>query len=194
MLILASQSPWRRELLGKITQDFIVRPTGCDEHFACPEPRDHVLELARRKARAALEQCTPGENDAIVAADTIVFLDGAILEKPASEAEARAMLTRLSGREHTVCTGVAVAFRGEVRAFCQETGVRFYDLSAREIADYVATGEPMDKAGAYGIQQKGALLVREIRGDYFNVVGLPIAALYRLLREMGVPLDGEGQA
>ena len=87
-----------------------------------------------------------------------------------------------------------MAFRGEVRAFCQETGVRFYDLSAREIADYVATGEPMDKAGAYGIQQKGALLVREIRGDYFNVVGLPIAALYRLLREMGVPLDGEGQA
>ena len=72
--------------------------------------------------------------------------------------------------------------------------MRFYDLSPREIADYVATGEPMDKAGAYGIQQKGALLVREIRGDYFNVVGLPIAALYRLLREMGVPLDGEGQA
>lgn len=184
MLILASQSPRRRELLGTITTNFIVRPTGCDEHFACPEPRDHVLELARRKARAALEQCTPGENDAIVAADTIVFLDGAILEKPASEAEARAMLTRLSGREHTVCTGVAVAFRGEVRAFCQETGVRFYDLSAREIADYVATGEPMDKAGAYGIQGLGCTLVEGISGDYFNVVGLPVARVVREIKKI----------
>ncbi|MBQ1704730.1 MAG: septum formation protein Maf [Clostridia bacterium] len=190
MLILASQSPRRRELLGHITDDFIVRPTGCDEALSCPDPEEHVRQLALRKARAALKAAPLARDDALIAADTVVFLDGAILEKPGTAEEAVSMLRRLSGRENTVCTGVAVAFRDELRSFTCRTRVLFYELTDGEIADYVATGEPMDKAGAYAIQGRGAFLVKEIHGDYFNVVGLPVAPLERLLREMGVPLKG----
>ncbi|MBR5390653.1 MAG: septum formation protein Maf [Clostridia bacterium] len=189
MLILASQSPRRRELLGHITEDFIVRPTGCDEAICCADPEEHVRQLALRKARAALSAAPLTENDALIAADTVVFLDGDILEKPRTPEEAFSMLRRLSGRENTVCTGVAVAFRDEIRAFTCRTRVLFYDLTDGEIGDYVATGEPMDKAGAYAIQGRGAFLVKEIHGDYCNVVGLPVAPLERLLREMGVPLE-----
>ncbi len=193
MIILASQSPRRRELMKHITEEFLVRPTGCDEHLCCPDPVEHVRLLALRKAEAAVKEHAPGENDAVVAADTVVFLDGRILEKPADEEDARAMLRALSGRENTVCTGVAVAFRGELRSFTRQTKVRFYRLTEDEIEAYVRSGEPMDKAGAYAIQGLGALLVREIEGDYFNVVGLPVAPLARLLREMGVPIKGVGQ-
>ena len=193
MLILASQSPRRRELLRHITDRFLVRPTGCDEAICCADPVEHVRLLALRKAQAAVREHPPGEEDAVVAADTVVFLDGAICEKPADEGEARAMLRRLSGRGNIVCTGVAVAFRGEIRSFTRQTKVWFYDLTEEEIDAYVRSGEPMDKAGAYAIQGKGALLVREIQGDYFNVVGRPVAPLARLLKEMGVPLKGEAR-
>ena len=189
MLILASQSPRRRELLGLITQDFLVRPTGCDETLDCADPAEHALQIACRKCAAALAEAGP--EDAVIAADTVVYLDGLLLGKPRDPAEAAAMLSRLSGRTHTVCTGVAVAFRGGTRNLCQQTRVTFYDLSRGLIDWYVSTGEPMDKAGAYGIQGRGALLVRDIAGDYSNVVGLPVAALYRLLVEMGVPLEKE---
>ena len=189
MLILASQSPRRRELLGLITQDFLVRPTGCDETLDCADPAEHALQIACRKCAAALAEAGP--EDAVIAADTVVYLDGLLLGKPRDPAEAAAMLSRLSGRTHTVCTGVAVAFRGGTRTLCQQTRVTFYDLSRGLIDWYVSTGEPMDKAGAYGIQGRGALLVRDIAGDYSNVVGLPVAALYRLLVEMGVPLEKE---
>lgn len=188
MLILASQSPRRRELLGRITEDFLVRPTGCDESFTCADPAEHARQLALRKCAAAVTESAP--DDAVIAADTVVFLDGALLEKPRSEQEARAMLRRLSGHTHTVCTGVAVAYRGETRSFAEQTRVTFHALSEGLIDWYVATGEPMDKAGSYGIQGKGALLVKGIEGDYFNVVGLPIASLYRLLLDMQVPLEG----
>ena len=188
MLILASQSPRRRELLGRITEDFLVRPTGCDESFCCPDPAEHARQLALRKCAAAVAESAA--HDAVIAADTVVFLDGALLEKPRSEQEARAMLRRLSGHTHTVCTGVAVAYKGETRSFAEQTRVTFHALSEGLIDWYVATGEPMDKAGSYGIQGKGALLVKGIEGDYFNVVGLPIASLYRLLLEMQVPLEG----
>ena len=188
MLILASQSPRRRELLGRITEDFLVRPTGCDESFCCPDPAEHARQLALRKCAAAVAESAA--HDAVIAADTVVFLDGALLEKPRSEQEARAMLRRLSGHTHTVCTGVAVAYRGETRSFAEQTRVTFHALSEGLIDWYVATGEPMDKAGSYGIQGKGALLVKGIEGDYFNVVGLPIASLYRLLLDMQVPLEG----
>ena len=188
MLILASQSPRRRELLGRITEQFIVRPTGCDESFTCADPSEHARQLALRKCAAAVTESDP--EDAVIAADTVVFLDGVLLEKPGSEAEAKAMLRRLSGHTHIVCTGVAVAYKGETRSFVQQTRVTFHELSDSLIDWYVATGEPMDKAGAYGIQGKGALLVEGIEGDYFNVVGLPVAALYRLLLEMQVPLEG----
>ncbi|MGM9654665.1 MAG: Maf family protein [Butyricicoccaceae bacterium] len=189
MLILASQSPRRRELLGLITRDFLVRPTGCDETLDCADPAEHALQIACRKCAAALAEAGP--EDAVIAADTVVYLDGLLLGKPRDPAEAAAMLSRLSGRTHTVCTGVAVAFRGGTRTLCQQTRVTFYDLSRGLIDWYVSTGEPMDKAGAYGIQGRGALLVRDIAGDYSNVVGLPVAALYRLLVEMGVPLEKE---
>ena len=189
MLILASQSPRRRELLGLITRDFLVRPTGCDETLDCADPAEHALQIACRKCAAALAEAGP--EDAVIAADTVVYLDGLLLGKPRDPAEAAAMLSRLSGRTHTVCTGVAVAFRGGTRNLCQQTRVTFYDLSRGLIDWYVSTGEPMDKAGAYGIQGRGALLVRDIAGDYSNVVGLPVAALYRLLVEMGVPLEKE---
>ena len=188
MLILASQSPRRRELLGRITEQFIVRPTGCDESFTCADPAEHARQLALRKCAAAVTESAP--NDAVIAADTVVFLDGVLLEKPASVAAAKAMLRRLSGHTHVVCTGVAVAYKGETRSFVQQTRVTFHALSDSLIDWYVSTGEPMDKAGAYGIQGKGALLVEGIEGDYFNVVGLPVATLYRLLLEMQVPLEG----
>ena len=189
MLILASQSPRRRELMGLITRDFLVRPTGCDETLDCADPAEHALQIACRKCAAALAEAGP--ENAVIAADTVVYLDGLLLGKPRDPAEAAAMLSRLSGRTHTVCTGVAVAFRGGTRNLCQQTRVTFYDLSRGLIDWYVSTGEPMDKAGAYGIQGRGALLVRDIAGDYSNVVGLPVAALYRLLVEMGVPLEKE---
>ena len=189
MLILASQSPRRRELLGLITRDFLVRPTGCDETLDCADPAEYALQIACRKCAAAMAEAGP--EDAVIAADTVVYLDGLLLGKPRDPAEAAAMLSRLSGRTHTVCTGVAVAFRGGTRNLCQQTRVTFYDLSRGLIDWYVSTGEPMDKAGAYGIQGRGALLVRDIAGDYSNVVGLPVAALYRLLVEMGVPLEKE---
>lgn len=188
MLILASQSPRRRELLGRITEQFVVRPTGCDESFVCSDPAEHARQLALRKCAAAVTESTPG--DAVIAADTVVFLDGTLLEKPRSEAEAKAMLGRLAGHTHTVCTGVAVCYKGETRSFVQQTQVTFRQLPDSLIDWYVATGEPMDKAGAYGIQGKGALLVEGICGDYFNVVGLPISQLYQLLLEMQVPLEG----
>ena len=190
MLILASQSPRRRELLGLITDRFLVRPTGCDESFVCADPAEHARQLALRKCAAAVAAQPLNPDDAVIAADTVVFLDGVLLEKPRTTHEACAMLRRLSGKTHVVCTGVAVAFGGQTRSFVQQTRVTFRTLSDDLIARYVATGEPMDKAGAYGIQGRGALLVEGIEGDYFNVVGLPVSALYRLLLDMGVPLEG----
>lgn len=192
MLILASQSPRRRELLGLITEDFLVRPTGCDEAFCCPDPAEHARQLALRKCAAAVETASP--DDCVIAADTVVFLEGVLLEKPATPADAKAMLRRLSGHTHTVCTGVAVAYRGKTRSFVERTAVTFHDLPDQLIDWYVSTGEPMDKAGAYGIQGKGALLVKGIQGDYANVVGLPVSPLFRLLLDMGVPLEKGARA
>ena len=185
-LILASQSPRRRELLGLFKLPFVVRVADIDEAMDPGKPvYDEVARVSLAKA-FAVER---GETDTVIAADTVVFLDGVLLEKPVTADEACVMLRRLSGNTHTVCTGVAVAFRGETRSFVQQTRVTFYDLPDSLIDWYVSTGEPMDKAGAYGIQGKGALLVKGIEGDYFNVVGLPVSPLYRLLLDMGVPLE-----
>ena len=189
MLILASQSPRRRELLGLITEDFLVRPTGCDESFCCPDPAEHARQLALRKCAAAVE--TAAADDCVIAADTVVFLDGVLLEKPATPEEAKAMLSRLSGHTHTVCTGVAVAYHGETRSFVERTAVTFHDLSDDLIDWYVSTGEPMDKAGAYGIQGGAALFCERMVGDYYNVMGLPVCALYECLRELAPYLTEE---
>lgn len=179
-MILASQSPRRRELLSLITEDFEIIPAKGEENI--PEgtpPAEAVKLLAAQKAQ---EVYSAHGGDIIIAADTVVALGDRILGKPADEKDAADMLTMLSGTRHSVFTGVCIISpEGEERSFVEETTVDFWELSQQEIADYVATGEPMDKAGAYGIQDLGALLVRSINGDYYNVMGLPVG---RLLREM----------
>jgi len=172
MIILASNSPRRRELLAHITRDFTVQGTDVDESLpAGIAPAAAVEQLSLRKA-------LPLNNGAqiVIGADTVVAVDGTILGKPADEAEARQMLARLSGRWHSVFTGVSLVQGERHLTFSCETRVRFFDA-------YIATGECMDKAGAYGIQGYGSLLVQEIQGDYFNVVGLPVSRLYRALND-----------
>ncbi len=183
-MILASQSPRRRELLGQMGFSFTVRPAKGEE-LPHPEltPAQLVEELARQKALEVSAEAA--SDDVVVAADTVVAIDGVVLGKPRDKAHAAEMLSALSGREHTVYTGVAVK-RGETLLVEHEaTHVRFRPLTQWEIDLYIQTGEPMDKAGSYGIQGCGALLVEGIRGDYFNVVGLPICRLGRMLAQVG---------
>lgn len=185
-IILASQSPRRRELLGQMgISDFIVRPAQGEE-LPHPEltPAQLVEELSRQKAREVSATAAPG--DVVIAADTVVAIDGRVLGKPRTAEQAEEMLSALSGRTHAVYTGVTLWKDGEVLTEHEETQVTFRPLAAREIRAYVATGEPMDKAGAYGIQGRGALLVERIAGDYCNVVGLPLCRLGRMLSALGL--------
>lgn len=180
-IILASASPRRHELMTTAGVDFEVQVADIDEVIEDnAKPYDAVVSLACQKAVHIAKQ---NPDRTVVGADTVVALDDAILGKPCSQADAVEMLRSLSGRTHKVYTGVAIVKNSEVRSFYEETEVEFYELSDAEIEKYVATGEPMDKAGAYGIQGRGCVLVRRISGDYSNVVGLPIARLYRELRE-----------
>ncbi len=187
-MILASQSPRRIELMREAGFDPRVIPADIDE-----TPREHedpmalVERLARTKALAvADEHARP--NEPVIAADTIVVIDGDILGKPRDSADAHSMLRRLSGRGHIVATGVCIACRGTCDSFVTTTEVLFYELTDEEIDSYVASGEPLDKAGAYGIQGVGGrLLVKEIHGDFYNVVGLPIAELVRHLHTHTTP-------
>ncbi len=237
MFILASASPRRRELLSYVLLDFVVRTSETDEvihpHW---RPEEAVLRLSEQKARAVAAESPPG--DLVLAADTMVFLDGVLLGKPRDAEDARAMLKRLSGRTHEVYTGLTLRYgmgapvlaegvphqpipmalnapdvsgipatlesaasaelhpgaatapvtsvsRDFIGAY-EVTKVTFRTLSAEEIDAYVETGEPLDKAGAYGIQARGALLVASICGDYYNVMGLPLCLFGRMLRAMGV--------
>lgn len=190
-IILASQSPRRRQLLEQMGfTDFIVRPAQGEE-LADPnlDPGGLVEALSRQKALEISASADP--EDLIIAADTVVAVDGQVLGKPHSIQQAREMLSALSGREHTVYTGVTVCRGGQILTQHEATAVRFRPLTAQEIDAYIATGEPMDKAGSYGIQGRGALLVEGISGDYFNVVGLPVCRLGRMLTQFGVdPLTG----
>lgn len=186
-LILASSSPRRRELLSIITPRFTVRTSDCDETIAPGTgPVAAVRELSLRKAAAVWAALPQKEIAAVIGSDTVVYIDGEILGKPHSREEAVSMISRLSGRSHTVCTGVTVITAEETRTFHETTEVHFYPLSPQEVEWYCSLKEPYDKAGAYGIQAAGALLVQGLTGDYFNVMGLPVAALARHLREMGV--------
>ena len=186
-LILASASPRRRELLSIITPRFTVRTSDCDETIAPGTgPVAAVRELSLRKAAAVWATLPQKETAAVIGSDTVVYIDGEILGKPHSREEAVSMISRLSGRSHTVCTGVTVITAEETRTFHETTEVHFYPLSPQEVEWYCSLKEPYDKAGAYGIQAAGALLVQGLTGDYFNVMGLPVAALARHLREMGV--------
>ena len=187
-IILASNSPRRRELLAQIgIRDFQILSPDVDEAVEPGlSPARMVEALSLRKAQAAAGRA--GADDLIIAADTVVALDGRVLGKPRDQEEAFAMLSALSGREHRVYTGVTVLGGGRAATEHEETAVAFRALSPEEIRDYIATGEPMDKAGAYGIQGVGALLVQGIRGDYCNVVGLPLFRLGRMLSGFGVKL------
>ncbi len=184
MLILASRSPRRQELLRLLGVPFECRPTDCDESCSLIHPADHALELARRKALAAEAVCDAG--DVILSSDTVVFCDGQILGKPRDEEEAFRMLRKLSGRTHTVCTAVCLRREGRNHDLCSQTNVTFRELTDDQIRRYVATGEPMDKAGAYGIQGQGALLVEGIHGDYYTVVGLPVSKLAQMFEELSI--------
>ena len=185
-VILASQSPRRRELLERMgISDFLIRPAQGEERFdPSLTPAQLVESLSRQKAEEI--SAGAGPEDIVIAADTVVSVDGRVLGKPRDRRDAAEMLAALSGREHTVYTGVTVRRGGETVTEHEATAVRFRSLTRGEIEDYVSTGEPMDKAGAYGIQGYGCLLVEGISGDYFNVVGLPVCRLGRILARFGV--------
>jgi len=183
-VILASQSPRRTDLLDLIGVAHEVKPANVDESYVGGEqPEAHAERLARAKA----ESIATGLSELLViAADTIVVIDGKVLGKPKDEADAARMLKMLSGRRHVVMTAVAVAYRGQTVSNIERVSVNFRELGDDEIARYIATGEPMDKAGAYGIQGYGATIVRRIEGDYFAVMGLSLVRLVELLVQIGV--------
>lgn len=178
-VILASGSPRRKQLLEEMGLNFRVAPTDADETL--PEgaaPSQAAEELARRKAAMA-QRLAP--DALIIAADTLVAVGGHILGKPVDEQDAVKMLGLLSGCHHEVVTGICVAWQGRLCSACEKTMVRFDELSGMDIMEYVSTGEPLDKAGAYGIQGKAGVFITGIEGCYFNVMGLPKAALKKLL-------------
>ena len=182
-VILASASPRRRELLSLIGIPHEVRPSNIDESMQSGEvPRTHAERLAREKTSLV----GAGEHAVVIGSDTIVVVDGDVLGKPRDEAQAAEMLRRLSGRSHIVMTGVAVRWRGRVVSGVEEVGVTFRELTDEQIARYIATGEPMDKAGAYGIQGYGATIVSRVDGDYFAVMGLALGKLVSLFGELGL--------
>ncbi len=187
-IILASQSPRRKELLSQMgLRGFKVTSPEVDETVEEHLPPAQVVEeLSRRKALAGARHAD--QDDLIIAADTVVALEGAVLGKPADQREAFAMLSALSGNRHYVYTGLTVIQGDQVVTQHECTTVTFRELEPEEISHYIATGEPMDKAGAYGIQGLGAMLVSGIEGDYFNVVGLPIFRLSRILAGFGLDL------
>ncbi len=187
MIVLASASPRRSELLKQVGCDFIVRPSQAEEIVEHVEPR----ETARHNALVKAQDIARGfRQDIVIGADTIVVHRGVIYGKPKSEEDAEAMLTALSGDTHQVMTGIAVIQGETVLSEVVVTDVKMRAFSTEEIRRYIATGEPMDKAGAYGIQGIGALLVEKIDGCYNNVVGLPIARLANMLKEVGTDLLG----
>jgi septum formation protein len=182
-VILASQSPRRRELLRLIGIAHEVRPADIDEtQFDGEPPREHAERLARGKAGVIARQAPEA---IVIGSDTIVVVDGDVLGKPADEADAARMLRRLAGRSHVVMTAVAVVWRGETRSAVEEAGVDFHPLTDAEIESYIATRAPMDKAGAYGIPGYGAAIVARVDGDYFAVMGLPLVRVVALARELG---------
>ena len=189
-IVLASASPRRQELLRRVgIEDFDIRVPEVEETF--PQgltPPEVVSYISREKADAAAALCTPEE--LVITADTMVFLDDERLGKPRDEADALRMLTSLQGRRHTVCTGVTVQQGTRRLTEAESTDVYFRPASREELLSYIKTGEPMDKAGAYGVQGRGALLVERLDGDFFNVMGLPVLRLSRMLERFGVRLLG----
>ena len=185
-IVLASGSPRRRELLERAgLPAFVVRVPDADESVPPGLGRRAAVEYISRVKAEAVEAAA---SELVIAADTMVFLDNARMGKPRDEAEALSMLTALQGRRHAVCTGVTVRQRDRYLTESEETAVWFRAASEEELRRYIATGEPMDKAGAYGVQGRGALLVERLEGDFFNVMGLPLVRLSRMLARFGVHL------
>ena len=185
-IILASGSPRRKELLELAGLDFEIRVSDVDETLPEEiEPETAVEMLSKRKAEATASLYS--SDYVVIGADTVVAVDGRILGKPKNIDDAKRMLGLLSGKTHSVYTGVTFVSGEEERTFSVKSDVVFYELTGKEINDYVSTGEPLDKAGAYGIQGKGSLLIKSINGDYFNIVGLPIS---RLVRELKAFISG----
>lgn len=188
-VILASKSPRRKEILGQMGMEFEILPAVGEEVIADTDPARVVEALSKQKAEEIAQKLMGSSSPVLViGADTVVAQDGEILGKPVDEADAVRMLRELQGREHSVFTGVTlirIAGDGkrEQKTFSEETKVSFYPMSEEEIEAYVATGEPMDKAGAYGIQGKAFVYVKGISGDYYNVVGLPAARIYQEMRK-----------
>ena len=179
---MASGSPRRKKLLEDLGFQLEIYVPNVEETIpAAYSPQEAVLTLSERKAEAAVRVL--GQETWVLAADTVVAVDGRILGKPQDREEAVSMLKMLSGRTHDVYTGVCLCRQGKKECFCSHTAVTFYPLDDQMIEDYVATGEPMDKAGAYGIQGRGALLVKEICGDFYTVVGLPLAETVSRMRK-----------
>lgn len=189
-LILASQSPRRKELMGLFHIPFVIRVADIDETM---DPQKPACEEVARVSRAKAEAVPHNPGDVVIAADTIVVCGGQVLGKPADEADAYRMLRLLSGRDHQVMTGLTV-LRDEKCVVCTEiTDIHFRELSDREIRAYIATGEPMDKAGSYGIQGGAALFAEKMNGDYYNVMGLPVCRLGQTLRQLAPELTEEFQ-
>lgn len=191
MLILASQSPRRKELLTMAGLDYSCIPSHVEETVPDDTPAERIpLLLSAQKAQDVFDA---HPDDLVIGADTVVAVRDLVLGKPEDAEEAADMLRALSGRTHTVYTGVTLLDRNGTESFCSGTKVTFYDLTEEEIAWYVSTGEPMDKAGAYGIQGHGCILVRRIEGDYFTIVGLPVAETVRRIRRRLAALEGQTQ-
>jgi septum formation protein len=186
-IVLASQSPRRAELLERLGLQFEVEPADIDEGYPEHEmPATYAERLAREKAISVAHR---NHGALVVGSDTIVVLGSDVLGKPKDEADAVRMLNRLSGREHEVFTAVAAVLGGRVESSVERVSVRFRALDDREVESYVATGEPLDKAGAYGIQGFGSAIVESIRGDYFAVMGLPVVRMLSLFRRLGWRYD-----
>ncbi len=181
--IVASASPRRKEILEAGGYSFEVIPSDCDESIGEITPEEAVQVLSERKALSVLEN---NRESVVLASDTVVAIENEILGKPENEADAFNMLRKLSGKTHKVCTGVTVADGERTETFLSVTEVQFYSLSDETIKSYISSGEPMDKAGGYGIQGLGAALVKAINGDYYTVVGLPFGECMRVLRDFGI--------
>lgn len=192
-VILASASPRRRELLAQIGMDFKVIVSKADENISEPAPEQLVMKLSNIKAMAVYEEHSIEEDTIILGADTVVAFDGKVLGKPKDTQQAKEMLSMLSDNTHQVFTGVTILYKkqGELKSetFYDKTTVYTYPISDKEIDEYIMTGEPMDKAGSYGIQGIGAKFIKKIDGDYNNVVGLPVSKIYQKIKEIENEVD-----
>lgn len=182
-VILASGSPRRRELMGYVVPEFEVLPADIDETLPENIPAEKSAEYLAVKKAAHIAGLRP--ESLVIGSDTVVIIDGEVLGKPADEADAERMLRLLSGKAHEVITGVCIIYGDKKKSFSEKTRVKFYPLTDEEIRGYIASGDPMDKAGAYGIQGCGCVFIEGVEGDFFNVMGLPAARLRRELAEFG---------